>query len=89
VGFDGVVDASRSALNQGKQYEYYSSDARRVVELRVKEGNGTKMLWPLRSMNAKNMSSSILVDSDGTDTTGTIGQDSGYKNEPNVFGFCI
>lgn len=89
VGFDGVVAASRSALNQGKQYEYYSSNARRVVKLRVKEGTGTEMHWPLRSMNAAYTMSSIFVHVNGKDFHGTLGNDSTESGEPNVFGFCI
>lgn len=89
VGFDGVVAASSSAINQGKQYEYYTSDARRVVELRVKDGTGTQMHWPLRSMNAQNTMSSIFVNSSGQNSTGLLGEDSTKSGEPNVFGFCI
>ena len=85
LGLDNAYSADYVALNQGVQYAYYDSNAKRTK----KTTTGSAERYPTRSMMNQYNACSFVVNATGGAHYGTLGSTGVGGVFANVFGFCI
>ena len=81
LGMDSILDATKTAHNQGVQYAYYTSAERR----KLKTTDNQPYIYPTRSMNSASSHSTVFAHGlDGSAMNKTLG-----SSPVRMFGFCI